>query len=101
MSPGGFTSGATAVSVEAIGFSVAVVVVVLDEAVVSVCVASFFAVHATAKITRRIGVSFRIVKLLSGAIHSSNFGATKLNSGQETHVHITGRLLPRVLRASS
>src|SRR2546423_15450910 len=46
ISPGGFTSGATAVSVEAIGVS-APVVRVIDDAVVLRCGVSLFAVKPT------------------------------------------------------
>ena len=48
MSPGGLTSGATAVSVEEIGVSVPVVVVVEEAVVASVCesVLESFALHA-------------------------------------------------------
>src|SRR3977135_3562398 len=93
ISPGGLTSGATAVSVEAIGVSVPVVVVVaaVDDAVVSACVVSFFAVQATPSVISRIGMSFRI-RVWSLAKNSSNFGATKLNSGKETERNINGNV---------
>jgi hypothetical protein len=55
MSPGGFTSGATAVSVELIAVSV------LEEAVVDVvsdlAVPESFAVQATPNVTRSMGAS--------------------------------------------